>query len=221
MARGAALVLALLATTSGCVILQRPVQVPRYDGEAVVVVASGLMPPPIDDVARHAWFAVRRAGRDRWSTFELWGSTGEHFETSPLYDHGGGGVMVHAIFHGAEAEAQIACLERETKGWDEAHVYIPIPGPNSNTYVETMMRRCNILATLPATAIGRDHRGWFGITETSEGTGFQIETPIFGIKVGLKEGFELHLFGFAIGFDLWPPALIVPFGPGRIGFDDR
>ncbi len=206
---------------SGCVAWQRPVVAPANDGEAALLVASGLMPPPIDDVARHAWFAVRRKGSPQWSTFELWGSTGEHRGRDPLYDHGGGGVMVHAIYRGAEAERMIECLEHETPGWDDDHVYIPIPGPNSNTYVETMMRRCDILGTLPATAIGRDHRGWFGITDTSEGTGFQVDTPIFGIKVGLKEGIEVHLFGFTVGIDFWPPAIIVPFGPGRIGFDDR
>lgn len=213
---------ALLVLASGCVLGQRPVAVPTDDGRAAVVVASGLMPPPIDDLARHAWFAVRRPGAHEWSTFELWGATGEHHEgAEPLYDHGGGGVMVHKIYTGDDAAEMILCLERETKGWDEDHSYIPLPGPNSNTYVDAMMRRCGIHATLPATAIGRDHRGWIGLSWTSEGTGFQFETPLFGIKLGLKEGVELHLFSFAFGIDFWPPALILPIGPGRLGFDDR
>ena len=46
-------------------------------------------------------------------------------------------------------------------------------------------------------------------------------TPVLGLKIGLKEGIEIHIIGLAIGIDLWPPAIIVPLGPGRIGFADR
>jgi hypothetical protein len=41
------------------------------------------------------------------------------------------------------------------------------------------------------------------------------------VRLGLTEGVELHLFGMAFGIDLWPPAFIVPIGPGRLGFEDR
>jgi len=32
---------------------------------------------------------------------------------------------------------------------------------------------------------------------------------------------DLHLLALAFGIDLWPPALILPIDPGRLGFDDR
>ena len=41
------------------------------------------------------------------------------------------------------------------------------------------------------------------------------------VYLGLKEGIELHVIGLSIGIDFWPPAIIVPLGPGRIGFADR
>jgi len=86
-----------------------------------------------------------------------------------------------------------------------------------------MLRRCGLRASLPATAIGKDYRGLVGASWTSEGTGFQVETAIFGLglRVGLREGVEVHVLGLAIGVDLWPPALIVPLGSGRLGFADR
>jgi hypothetical protein len=59
-----------------------------------------------------------------------------------------------------------------------------------------------------------------GASLTSGGTGIQVETPIVGVKLGLKEGVELHVLALAFGVDLWPPALIVPFGSGRVGFED-
>ena len=41
------------------------------------------------------------------------------------------------------------------------------------------------------------------------------------LRVGLFEGVEVHALGLAFGVDLWPPALIVPLGGGRLGFADR
>jgi len=29
------------------------------------------------------------------------------------------------------------------------------------------------------------------------------------------------VLGLSFGVDLWPPALILPLGPGRLGFADR
>ena len=49
----------------------------------------------------------------------------------------------------------------------------------------------------------------------------QVETPVLGLKLGLKEGVEVLVIGLSIGVDFWPPAIIVPVGPGRIGFADR
>jgi hypothetical protein len=87
--------------------------------------------------------------------------------------------------------------------------------------VDTLLRACDLHADLPASAIGADYRGWLGVSWTSGGTGFQVESPVVGFKLGLTEGVEVHLLGLALGVDLWPPALIVPLGPGRIGFADR
>ena len=87
--------------------------------------------------------------------------------------------------------------------------------------IHSERRWCGLHASLPATAVGKDFRGLAGITRTSGGTGFQIETPLVGVKLGLKEGIEIHLLTLGFGVDFWPPALILPLGPGRLGFDDR
>ena len=84
-----------------------------------------------------------------------------------------------------------------------------------------LLRECDIPASLSSTAIGKDYRGLIGAGVTSEGTGVQLETPIIGLKLGLKEGVEVHILGLSLGIDLWPPAIIVPIGEGRIGFGDR
>jgi hypothetical protein len=130
-------------------------------------------------------------------------------------------VRLHAVVRGREADAIIPCLERETRRYNRENEYGFWPGPNCNTYVATMARRCGIHVELPATAVGRDHRGIVGGGVTSGGTGLQFDTPAAGAKIGLREGVEVHFLGGALGVDVWPPALIVPFGPGRLGFDDR
>jgi hypothetical protein len=76
-------------------------------------------------------------------------------------------------------------------------------------------------AELPPTSIGKDYRGAIGVSRTTGGTGVQLETPVVGLRIGLTEGVQLHVFGLAIGVDWWPPAIVLPVGEGRLGFADR
>ncbi len=197
----------------GCVVGQREVKVPTGD-DAAIVLASVTMPEPIDTIARHAWFAIREEGSATWSKVEYGG-----FGPGPLKTNHGE-VMVHAVWRGSRASKGIACLKK-WQSKDLRMKYIPYPGPNSNTYVDALLRRCKLRADLPTTAIGKDYRGRFiGASWTSGGTGFQVETPLVGFRLGLTEGIEVHLLTLAFGVDLWPPAILIPFGPGRIGFAD-
>jgi hypothetical protein len=72
---------------------------------------------------------------------------------------------------------------------------------------------------LPVASIGKDFRGGFGVSQTSGGTGIQLETPVIGVRFGATEGLVFHIFTFSIGIDWWPPAFVSPVG--RVGFEDR
>jgi hypothetical protein len=205
--------LIVLALLGGCVIGKRALRAPEGDDAAILLVTTE-MPEPIADIARHAWLAVRDRGSTRWERIEV-----GYFGNDPF--EGVSGVMLHAVWRGAAAERAIPCLREQQDRHRPGRRYLPWPGPNSNTFIEALLRGCDLRADLPATAIGRDHRGLIGVSLTSGGTGVQLETPIVGLKLGLKEGIEIHFFALAFGIDLWPPAIIVPFGPGRLGFDDR
>jgi hypothetical protein len=213
--RGIAIVLMLC---SGCVIGARSLTPPPND-QATVALLSGTLGEPLNDIARHPWFAVRLAGETRWRIYEVGGGGTEDdpFRHHPHY----GDPILHAIWRGPEAERGAACLAREAPKWIGELDYRFYPGPNSNTFGDVMLRRCKLRASLPATAVGKDWRGMIGAGITTEGTGVQLETPLVGIRIGLKEGIELHIVGLAIGIDLWPPAIILPLGPGRLGFADR
>ncbi|MEO1272635.1 MAG: DUF3750 domain-containing protein [Myxococcota bacterium] len=214
-----------VSISPGCAILQRPVELPTDDGP-VVMVMSGALGQPLSDVARHPWIAMREEVGSNWIRYEVMccePNTVERHIHDPLDDYGAGGgdVQVHGVIRGEEARDAIACIEREAKRYPYDDYYLVWPGPNSNTFVDYMIRTCDLDTELPATAIGRDYRGPVGVSTTAGGTGVQFESPVVGLKVGLTEGVELHIFTLAIGVDLWPPAIILPVGDGRLGFADR
>ncbi len=213
-------VLALASPTvfvlAGCTLPSRPAALPPRS-EGYVAVLSGEMPGAISQVARHSWIVANVPGEPTLRRFELGRSGGDAFSY-----FGDGDVALHGVVHYPPGELThvVDCLEREERNYHDEHPdYFPIPGPNSNTIVDVMLRRCGIHVELPATAIGRDYRGPIGASVTSLGTGLQLETWVFGAKIGLEEGVELHIADLALGVHVWPPAITVPVNPGRIGFD--
>jgi hypothetical protein len=209
--------LVALVIASSCAIGQRSLRAPGND-QATVLLLTGGLAHPMNKIARHPWFAARGAGETAWRIYEVGGGgTTEDPFTNPPYVE----PILHGVWRGTTAERAIECLAREAPPWLARLRYRFYPGPNSNTFGDAMLRRCRLRASLPASSVGKDWRGRFGVTRTTEGTGVQIETPVLGVRVGLKEGVEVHVIGLAIGVDLWPPAIIVPLGPGRLGFADR
>ena len=203
----------------GCILAKRSLEMPD-NSQTVVALFSGGLPDAMSDIARHPWFAIRKAGGTQWDVYQVGGGGVHDGDPSRV------GVYVKPILHGLwlgeEGERARECIEREgpkAKSDIEAHYFFP--GPNSNTFGDVVLRACKLAASLPATSIGKDWRGLVGAGITSERTGIQVETPVIGFKIGLKEGIEVHLLHLAFGIDLWPPAIILPIGPGRIGFADR
>lgn len=212
-------------SVTGCMVGKRSLKLPASDGVATVIMATMTLMEPLEKIARHPWFAVREAGAREWVRWEIWapGDRGDwgyiaQRRVPPLE---GPNVQVHSIVRGAAASRFITCLKRESARYEHRHVYLPWPGPNSNTYVDVMMRRCGFRGELPPTSVGKDYRGIVGVSRTSGGTGVQFETPIVGLRIGLTEGLQVHIFGLTVGIDLWPPALLYPLGNGRLGFADR
>lgn len=208
------------ALVSGCVLAPRSLTPPDND-ETTVALLTGTLPHPMDGIARHPWFAVRRKGATTWMVYEVGGGGAED---DPLRDHPPyGDPILHGLWRGEAGERAADCVERigPTVKAEIERGYVLYPGPNSNTFGDRVLRACKLAASLPATSVGKDWRGLAGAGLTSERTGVQVETAVLGLKLGLKEGIELHVLGLSFGVDLWPPALILPLGPGRLGFADR
>lgn len=209
------------ACSAGCVVPHRPAELPAR-GDAWVAVLSGEMPDAIQQVARHAWIVASVPGESRFRRWELLGRPERSSTGDPFRYFGEGDVAVHGIVRmDTSSLLRIArCLDEEVVRYDERHpTYFPIPGPNSNTFVAEALRNCSIHVELPATAIGRDYRGVLGAGVTEAGTGVQIESWIAGLRLGLREGVEVHVASLALGVHVWPPGITVPVNPGRIGID--
>ncbi|HEY5947890.1 MAG TPA: DUF3750 domain-containing protein [Kofleriaceae bacterium] len=208
------------AGLGGCVLMKKSLDMPGND-ETTVALLTGGLGHPMDGIARHPWFAVRMRGETEWQIFEVGGGG---TESDPFHKHTPYvDPIVHKIWRGEAGERAAECVKRvgpDVKSYIESH-YIFYPGPNSNTFGDVVLRRCKLSAALPSTSVGKDWRGMIGAGITSERTGVQLETPVVGVKVGLKEGVEVHVIGLSFGIDLWPPAIILPLGPGRLGFADR
>jgi hypothetical protein len=230
------------AIVTGCVIARPAIPtLEPGDKHALVMVVSGGLGGPADLLYRHTWIVAmwnRPANKHNYRYRHKHASDDDdqgpddqgHYsydsepDEAPFriweVDHPPGGPVdrdyvydpiVHGVWRGERADRAVKCLDRAFRDLPETD--------NNNRFVELLLRRCDLHASLPATALGKDL--WVRAGITTEGTGVQLDTPLVGLRLGLKEGIEVHVLGMAFGIDLWPPALIVPFGPGRIGFADR
>jgi hypothetical protein len=126
-----------------------------------------------------------------------------------------------AEVRGERAARAVAWIREHAPAYRYRHRYVACPGPNSNTFVATLIRDCPDLAVdLPPTAVGKDFAGWLRIGGTTTKTGVQVTTPVLGAQVGIEEGVEIQLLGSClIGVDFLPPAIKLAF-VGRVGFPE-
>jgi Protein of unknown function (DUF3750) len=175
-------------------------------------------------IAVHSWIVLKREGAQSWARYDVvgWGS--------PVRLNGWAadgrwyGDIPHVVVdvRGAEAAALIPKVEAAVKEYRYAHAgdYRMWPGPNSNTFVATILRAVPELGVaLPPNAIGKDFRDegfYLGFTDSRTGIELNLWS-LLGIKLGWVEGFEINVLGLVVGLDLRQPALKLP-GFGRLGF---
>ena len=203
---------------------------PRFTDSAtrpeapVVQLRYATLPSLLRPVAVHASFASYEPAEGRWRRWEVWQTRGGPFghvrrdRADVDSDIGGGPTWTAREWRGDEARRLIAALERSTNSYPNRDVYRIWPGPNCNTYAAWVLRRAGVAADLHPKAVGKDYLGWIGAHRTTTGTGVQVETPLIGAKLGLRDGVEIHLFCLTLGADAWPPAVKTPVG--RIGFPE-
>ncbi len=167
-------------------------------------------------VAVHSWIVFKRENGRTWTRYDVvgwgnpvrlngWPPDGRWYGTAPT---------VVADIVGADAERLIPKIEQAVREYRFRNYgdYRMWPGPNSNTFVATVLRSIpELQATLPPNAIGRDFRPgpYAGLTDS--GTGVELNLwGVFGVKAGWIEGLEINVLGLVAGLDLRQPAVKLP-----------
>jgi hypothetical protein len=195
----------------------------RADQEAVVRIFSARTVRWRGIIATHSWIVVKEAGAPVYSRFDCtaWGEPiwidrfvpdGRWFGRVP-------GVIFAA--DGAEAERMIPRIREAVRDYafQEIGDYRVWPGPNSNTFVATVMSAVpGMSVMLPPTAIGKDfpvEARWIGMTPSRSGIRINLGGYL-GLMVGWVEGIEVNILGAVAGVDFRRPPLKLP-GLGRLG----
>jgi len=159
--------------------------------------------------SRDADGALNGRWLDNAPTLNRYAADGRWFGRSPV---------IIADAEGPAAAAMIPRIEAVIENYETmAGHYRSWPGPNSNTFVEVVLRGAPELgASLPPTAIGKDFRPGIFLGRTDGRTGVEADLwGMLGVKIGWVEGLEINLFSLIAGLDLRQPALKLP-GFGRI-----
>jgi hypothetical protein len=190
--------------------------------EARVLIYSGRTGGWKGVVAVHSWVVVKPQNGSRWTRYDVvgWGNPVRINNWAPDARWYGTAPTLVADLKGAAAEAAIPKVEAAVRSYQYANDgdYRVWPGPNSNTFVQTVLRAIPELQTaLPANAVGRDYRPdpYVGLTDSRTGVEASL-WGVLGIKAGWVEGIEMNMLGLVAGLDLRQPAIKLP-GFGRIG----
>lgn len=172
--------------------------------------------------AVHSWIVLKKTGAARYDRYDVvgWGMPVRKNGYEPDgYWYSNEPMKVWEIT-GAQAEALIPRIEAAIEAYPHniRGAYRLWPGPNSNTFVASILRQVpEIDAVLPSNAIGRDYLagGRFFHYDPSGDVHVTLY-GLFGVSAGVKSGFEMHVMGLVAGFDFRDPGVKVP-AFGRIG----
>jgi hypothetical protein len=175
--------------------------------------------------AVHSWVVLKPENATSWERYDVvgWGQPVRNNGWAPDSHWFGNTPRVLLDVRGAQAatlipKVQAAIADYQYRRPGDYRIW---PGPNSNTFVASVLRAMPELeTTLPPNAIGKDFRPapYVGLTDSQTG----IEASLFGVvgvKLGWVEGLELNFLGLVTGVDVRHPGVKLP-GFGRIGIDD-
>lgn len=157
--------------------------------------------------ATHSWIVIKPKGQTTYDRYEVvgWGvplrknaydADGKWYSNIPKINH---------EISGDRAAKLIPQLEQTIANypWRNRGDYTLWPGPNSNSFVASVLRDVPALsAHTPTSAVGRDYPTdgrWFG--RNKNGTYFATLGGYAGVAFGGGRGFEINFLGLVAGFN--------------------
>ena len=195
---------------------------PAADPAARVLVMSGRTGGWKGVFSVHSWVVLKPENGRSWRRYDVvgWGSPVRLNGWAPDGRWYGNRPQVVLDLRGADAAKALPKVEAAIESYDYVNAgdYRIWPGPNSNTFVATVLRAIPEAETiLPANAVGRDFRPLPYVGLTDSGTGVEASLwGLLGVKLGWVEGVEVNFLGLVAGIDLRNPGVKLP-GFGRIG----
>jgi hypothetical protein len=186
--------------------------------DALIVVKDVQIPdsePLLSQFATHSWVQYRPDVNSPWRRIEIVNKNSGllHHEIDDDTAHAkkrwNERVRILSQSDGKKNPEFVQDIMAFARGYD-ASVYSVWPGPNSNTFAEHLMREVDgVSAALDHNAVGKEHGFYAG--RTAGGTGVELQTPLLGVALGVREGVELSVFGLSGGVSFYPPAIKIPF----------
>lgn len=190
---------------------------PREERDAVVHVLAARTGGLKGAVAVHSWIVTKPAGAPRYTRYDVvgWGTPVRTDSYPPDGRWYSNEPTVHYTARGPHAERLIPEIEQAVANyrWRNRGDYSIWPGPNSNTFVASIVREVpGFDARVPPTALGRDYPAdgrWFVPPEGGRGMRLTLGGYL-GVVLGGIEGFEVNLLGAVAGFDPATATLKLP-----------
>ncbi len=173
--------------------------------------------------ATHSWLVLKPEDASRYDRYEVvgWGRPVRH----NAYDADGrwysNSPKVEKLIEGDKAAKLIPDIEQAIAKyrWQNNGDYKIWPGPNSNTFVASIIRTVDGFdASTPSTAIGRDYPddgNWIRYDQTGA---LRLSAGGYaGLVVGMEDGLELNFLGLVVGINPAKLEIKIPgFGSYRL-----
>ncbi|GGE24145.1 hypothetical protein GCM10011390_49460 [Aureimonas endophytica] len=190
---------------------------PQADREAALYVFAARTGGLKGALSEHSWIVVKEKGGaayERWDKVG-WGMPIRRNAYPPDGRWYSNPPRLVLERHGPAAEAVLPAVREALASYPYAMAggYHIFPGPNSNTFVEYVLRHVPGLRTaLPPVAVGRDYPsdGRLAVFDRDRG---DLRLSLFGfagLSLGRTAGVEINLLGLVAGLDPWRLAVKVP-----------
>ncbi len=177
----------------------------------------------------HPWVSWKKKDESEYTVAQVIGWQLRRSKTSVSVENDlpdrhwyGSKPTVLQTIRGEEADKVIDHIKGLIQKYTRGGTYVVFPGPNSNTFVDYLIRNTKELTVeLPPTAVGKDFLSDSILFDKSPGGyGFQFSIyGLLGLTMGVSEGIEVNILGLVFGIDFLRPALKLPL-IGRLGFPD-